>query len=141
MRLLAIDYGTSRLGLAISDAQGGLALPLEILRLDAAGAYLRRLATIVAARGVERIVVGLPLTLEGEAGPAAESVKAFVAALQASLSVEVVTWDERLTSAQVEKEMARAGLSSRERRGRVDAAAAALILQSYLDAHEQSPSN
>ena len=138
MRYLGLDPGTHRLGVAISDARGRMALPLEIVPRDAAGgADLRRIAALVAERGVERIVVGLPLTLLGEAGPAVESVNIFVEALRAAVPVEVVSWDERLTSAQVEWEMREAGMDSRQRRGRVDAAAAALILQNYLDAHEQ----
>jgi putative holliday junction resolvase len=140
MRYLGLDPGSARLGVALSDSNGSLALPLETIPRDARGADLRRVAEIVAARGVERIVVGLPLTLAGETGPAAEVVNQFVAALREAVTVEVVTWDERLTSAQVEKAMAGAGMSERDRRGRVDAAAAALILQSYLDAHEQQPS-
>ena len=138
MRTLAIDYGTARVGVAISDAAGRLALPLAILQRDFEGVYLQRLVEIIAERGVERIVVGLPLTLQGEAGPAATSVNEFITALQTAVDTEIVSWDERLTSAQVEKAMAQAGLSTRDRRGRVDAAAATLILQSYLDAHEQA---
>ena len=137
MRYLGLDPGSTRLGVAISDAAGRIALPLEIVPRDATGADRRRVAQLIAERGVERVVIGLPLTLRGEAGPAAANVNEFIAALREALPVEVVTWDERLTSAQVEKEMREAGLEARQRRGRVDAAAAALILQSYLDAHEQ----
>jgi putative Holliday junction resolvase len=135
MRVLALDPGAARLGLALSDAGGSLALPLDILPRDAAEAWLKRLAQIIRERGVELLVVGLPLTLEGERGPAAEEAEALVQRLRAALPVAVVTWDERFSSAQVEREMRRAGLSSRERRGAVDASAAAIILQSYLDAH------
>ena len=135
MRILALDPGSARLGLAISDAAGRLALPLKILLRDQADAWLRRLTEVIAERGVELLVVGMPLTLSGERGPAAEQTEALVARLREALSVPVVTWDERLSSAQVERQMREAGLSSRQRRGAVDASAAAVFLQSYLDAH------
>ncbi len=135
MRSLALDPGSARLGLALSDAGGCLALPLEILPRDPADAWLERLARIIRERGVELLVVGMPLTLSGERGPAAEQTEALVTRLREALPVPVETWDERLSSAQVEREMRDAGLSSRERRGAVDACAAAVILQSYLDAH------
>ncbi len=137
MRILALDPGSARLGLAISDAEGRLALPLEILSRDEAGAWLRRLREIVRERGVELLVVGLPLTLQGEHGPAAQAAETLARRLRENLPVPVVTWDERLSSAQVERAMREAGLPSRARRGTVDAAAAAVFLQSYLDAHAQ----
>ncbi|HEY3397392.1 MAG TPA: Holliday junction resolvase RuvX [Armatimonadota bacterium] len=137
MRILGLDPGTARLGVAISDATGGMALPLEIIQRDDRGEDLRRVARIVTERGVEQIVVGLPLMLSGERGPAAEQMDKFISALETTVGVEVVTWDERLSTAQVDKALHLAGVSSRERRGRTDAAAAAVILQSYLDAHER----
>ena len=135
MRILALDPGSARRGVAISDSDACLALPLEILRRDLDDAWLQRLSEIIRERGVELLVVGMPLTMSGEIGPAAELTEALVARLRGALPVPVVTWDERLSSAQVERQMRDAGLSSRERRGTVDASAAAVILQSYLDAH------
>lgn len=137
MRILALDPGSTRLGLALSDAEGRLALPLQILPRDETEQWLSRLRQIIRERGVELLVVGLPLTLEGEQGPAAQAAEALAQHLREELSVPVVTWDERLSSAQVEREMREAGLSSRQQRGAVDAAAAAVFLQSYLDAHGQ----
>lgn len=138
MRMLGLDLGTARVGVAISDAQGRLAIPLEILARDEAGAWQERLAEIVAEREVKQVVVGLPLNLRGERGPAAEEAEALVARLRERLPVPVVTWDERLSSALVEKAMCVAGLDARAQRGRSDAAAAAVILQSYLDYHGQA---
>jgi putative Holliday junction resolvase len=140
MRILALDPGTARLGLALSDSEGRLALPLEILSRDPAAAWLARLGQIIAERRVELLVVGMPLTLAGEHGPAAQQAEVLVEELRAALPIPVVTWDERLSSAQVERQMQAAGLSSRARRGAVDAAAAAVFLQSYLDAHGNEPS-
>lgn len=137
MRFLGIDPGQTRLGIAISDAAGKMALPLKIIPRDAEGAYLRRIAEIVAARQVDRVVVGLPLTLSGEEGPAAQEVEEFVSALGRMVTVEIVTWDERFSSVLVKKAMREAGINSRDRRGKVDAGAATVILQSYLDAYEE----
>jgi len=139
MRVLGLDLGQVRLGVAISDAQGRLAIPLEIIPRDETGAWQERLAAIVAERGVEQVVVGLPLNLRGEHGPAAEAAQALVAGLSEQLPVPVVTWDERLSTALVEKAMCEAGINSRARRGQTDAAAAAVILQSYLDYHAKKP--
>ena len=135
MRILALDPGSVRLGLALSDSAGSLAFPLEILQRDQGEAWLRHLAEIIRERGVELLVVGLPLSLRGERGPAAEEAEALAGRLREALPVPVVTWDERLSSAQVERTMREAGMSSRERRGAADAAAAAVFLQSYLDCH------
>ena len=135
MRVLALDPGTVRLGLALSDSAGSMALPLEILPRDKGEAWLGRVAEIIRERRVELLVVGLPLSLSGEHGPAADEAEALAARLREALAVPVVTWDERLSSAQVEREMREAGLSARQRRGAVDASAAAVFLQSYLDAH------
>ena len=137
MRFLGIDLGQTRVGVALSAAAGKMALPLEILERDAEGSYLRRIADLVKERQVDCIVVGLPLTLRGEEGPAAQEVGEFVSVLRQTVTVEIVTWDERFSSLLVEKAMQESGLDSRDRRGKVDAAAATVILQSYLDAHEE----
>jgi len=137
MRFLGLDPGQTRIGVALSDAAGKMALPLEILERDAEGAYLRRIADLVNERQVDCIVVGLPLTLRGEEGPAAREVGEFVSVLRQTVTIEIVTWDERFSSLLVEKAMQESGLNSRQRRGKIDAAAATVILQSYLDAHEE----
>jgi putative Holliday junction resolvase len=85
-------------------------------------------------RGVERIVVGMPRNMDGSYGPAAEGVRAFVAELKKFVSVEIVTWDERLSTAQAERAMLEADYSRKRRRAQRDALAAQLILQNYLDA-------
>jgi putative Holliday junction resolvase len=138
MRYLGVDPGAVRIGLALSDAEGRLALPLTTLQRDDSGAWRAQLAALVAEREVEAVVVGMPLSLSGERGPAAQQTEEFVAALSELLPVPVLTWDERLTSAQVERSAQAAGLSERDRRGRLDAAAASLILQNYLDAHAET---
>ena len=97
--MLALDYGSARTGVAVSDATGTLARPLGVVERAATPAGLRRLAELVAAEGAERVVVGLPLTLRGEAGAQAEETAAFVASLEALLDVPVESFDERFTTA------------------------------------------
>lgn len=124
MRVLALDYGASRTGVAISDATGTLARPLTVVERAASKSGLLQLAELVAAEGAERIVVGLPLTLKGEQGAQAEETARFVEALRAAVTVPVESFDERFTTA-----LAAAGPSSRAPE---DARAAAHLLESYL---------
>ena len=121
---MALDYGAARTGVAISDETGTLARPVGVVERAASEAGLRRLADLVAEEGAGRVVVGLPLTLRGEAGAQAEETAAFVDSLRAVLSVPVESFDERFTTA-----IAAAGPSSRAPE---DARAAAHLLESYL---------
>jgi putative Holliday junction resolvase len=162
-RILAVDWGVRRLGLARSDDLGLTAQPLPPVILPAfagnPGDAARRAARAaadaiveaVAAHGIERVVLGLPLELSGRSGEAADRVTALVAALAPRLGsgVPVETWDERLTSAQAERSLREEGWSAGSRRGggrertrasqedkaRIDQRAALLLLQSWLDAH------
>jgi putative Holliday junction resolvase len=122
--VLALDYGSARTGVAVSDATGTLARPVGVVERAASPAGLERLAELVAAEGAERVVVGLPLTLRGEAGAQAEETAAFVASLEALLDVPVESFDERFTTA-----LASSGPSSRAPE---DARAAAHLLESWL---------
>jgi len=133
MRILAIDHGTKRVGLALSDETGTIAQPLQFLPAEPASALLELLKAIVAERKVEEIVVGLPRNMNGTYGPAAEKARAFVAALQQVLGVPVHTWDERLTSVQANRFLIDSGMRREKRKERVDQTAAAILLQSYLD--------
>ena len=122
--MIAIDYGSARTGVAISDATGTLARPLGVVERAATDAGLRQLAELVSAEGAERVVVGLPLTLRGDAGAQAEETAAFVASLEAVLDVPVESFDERFTTA-----IAASGPSSKAPE---DARAAAHLLESWL---------
>lgn len=122
--MLALDYGSARTGVAVSDATGTLARPVGVVERAASPAGLERLAELVAAEGAERVVVGLPLTLRGEAGAQAEETAAFVASLEALLDVPVESFDERFTTA-----LASSAPSSRAPE---DARAAAHLLESWL---------
>ncbi len=98
MKVIALDYGAARTGVAISDATGTLARPLTVVERAASEAGLRELAALVAAEGAERIVVGLPLTLRGEEGLQANETALFVDALRAAVDVPVESFDERFTT-------------------------------------------
>jgi putative holliday junction resolvase len=133
MRVLGIDHGTKRVGLALSDETGTIAQPLEFLPAEPAEKLLGRLQEIVAERKAEEVLVGIPRNMNGTYGPAAEKVREFVAALQNVLTVPVKTWDERLTSVQANRILIETGMRREKRRERVDQTAAAILLQSYLD--------
>ena len=124
MKVLALDYGAARTGVAVSDETGTLARPLTVVERAASEAGLRQLVALVAAEGAERIVVGLPLTLRGEQGLQAEETARFVDALGAAVGVPVELFDERFTTT-----LAASGPSSRAPE---DARAAAHLLESYL---------
>lgn len=124
MRVLALDYGAARTGVAVSDPTGTLARPLGVVERAASAAGLRRLAELVAAEGAERVIVGLPLTLRGEAGAQAQETAEFVASLVALLEVPVESFDERFTTT-----LAASGPSSEAPE---DARAAAHLLESWL---------
>jgi putative holliday junction resolvase len=133
MRVLGIDHGTKRVGLALSDETGTIAQPLEFIPAEPADKLLRALQEIVTSRAVAEILVGLPRNMNGTYGPAAERTRAFVAVLRAAVAVPVKTWDERLTSVQANRFLIESGMRREQRKQRVDQTAAAILLQSYLD--------
>ena len=108
MKVLALDYGRARTGVAVSDPTGELARPLEIVEQAATEAGLDRLAAIVGEEAAEKVVVGLPLTLKGERGEQAKETERFVAALRERLAVPVELFDERFTSVLADGDDARA---------------------------------
>ena len=131
MRVVAIDLGTARIGVAVSDASGVLASPYEVVPRDERSHG--RLRAIVEELGAERVVVGLPLSLDGHKGKAAQLVEAEVAELRALLTVPVELHDERFTTVTAHQQLAASGKRSKQRRATVDGAAAAVLLQSWLD--------
>jgi putative Holliday junction resolvase len=131
-----VDLGTVRIGLALSDPLGVTAQPAGVLVRGALAADLASLAAYVRDREVERVIVGHPRRLSGEVGPAAARAEAFARRLGHALgAVPVELWDERLTTAEAERTLVAADVSRRRRRQVVDAMAAALILQAWMDAH------
>src|SRR5581483_100953 len=128
---MGIDYGSARIGTAISDELRMLAHPLETI---AAGkGAIERIVVLAAEKQVDSIVVGVPKTLRGETGPAATEANEFIAKLRGRVTCPVISWDERLTTVAAHRALQDAGKKTRETRGYVDQVAAQMILQGYLD--------
>jgi putative Holliday junction resolvase len=134
-RILGVDFGKARIGLAISDELGMLAHPLVTL---GPGNVANRIAEIARERNVERVVLGLPRQMGGEMGTAAEEVKAFAEKLRLLLNCELVLWDERLTTTAAHRALRDAGKKTKQTRGVIDQVAAQMILQGYLDRAQTS---
>lgn len=131
---LAVDVGSVRVGVAVSDPHGLVATPLETVSRSRQGEDLHRIAALVAEREASEVVVGLPRSLSGREGPSAVAVREYAARLAAVVApVPVRLVDERLTTTSAERGLREAGVSSRRGRSVVDQAAAATILQSALD--------
>ena len=132
-RCLGMDLGTKRIGLALSDALGWTAAPLQALPRVGWKKDLAALRSLVREHEVARIVVGLPLRMDGEAGEQAQQAREFAARLQTELGVPVETWDERLTTVQAERALIDSDVRRERRRQIIDSLAASIILQGYLD--------
>lgn len=139
MRALAIDPGERRLGLAISDPTGLIAMPLEVIERAGWARDLTRLRQIIETYGVTELIVGRPLTTRGEVGPQAREAARFAERLRATLELPVSEVDERFSTAGADKAMREGGRPGSVRRARRDAVAAALILQPYLDRRRAGP--
>ena len=130
---MALDVGDARIGVALSDETELLASALVTLRAVGPRKDAQAVAAAVREHEAGALVVGVPYRLDGSVGPQAEQVLAFVERLRRVLRIPVETWDERLTSVEAGERLAAAGVRGRERKARLDQAAAALILQEYLD--------
>lgn len=134
MRALGVDPGTRRIGVALSDELGLLAAPWRAVRV-ARGHEFEELAAMARERAVEIVVIGLPTSLDGSEGPQARAVRAFATRLAPYLAgLTIVFADERFTTAEAERQMIDRRLSREQRRERIDAVAAAIMLQGWLDA-------
>ena len=133
MRILALDHGTRRIGVAISDELKMIAQPLEYILAEPFAGFLARLRELLREKEVEVILVGMPRNMDGSYGPAALKVQEFVAVLKETLTVPIQTWDERLTSAQANRLLIQGNVRRDKRKEKVDKTAAAILLQSYLD--------
>jgi putative Holliday junction resolvase len=132
VRVLALDVGERRTGVALCDRLGFLASPLTVLKYASREAEFAAIAGLVSKHQVERIVVGYPRSLDGSIGPQARRVDKYVDRLRPHLAVPVIMWEEQFSTVQAEQLIHETG--RRVNRERIDAAAAAVILQSYLDA-------
>jgi putative Holliday junction resolvase len=134
-RAVALDLGSRRIGVAVSDSGGTVATPYETVhRSGDREREHRQIAALVTEAGGQPVVVGLPLSLDGRVGPAAQAILDEVDELRAALDVDVVTWDERLSTVEAERSMRTMGVRKDKRRRIVDQLAATVILQSWLDA-------
>lgn len=140
-RVLAIDYGERRVGLAISDPETSFVSGLPTLdrRALKEGGLTAAIATLVEEREVQRILVGVPYSLDGSIGPAAERVLAFRDRLYLTTDVPVDEWDERLTTEAAKRRLEELGYSEKEMRGKLDQLSAVLMLEQYLRFRESHP--
>ena len=131
MAILGLDVGDKRIGVALAD--GLLAIPLTVLNRAGEESDMEKLLALAREHGAERIVVGLPLSMNGNIGRQAEKVLAFSRALARHVDIPVDTWDERLSTVSAERLLLNSGMKREKRKGKRDAMAAAIILQAYLD--------
>ncbi len=134
MRILALDHGTVRIGVALSDELQIIAQPLEFIPAEPFDGFLTRLQQLLREKEVELILIGMPRNMDGSYGPAAQKVQAFVSQLKDCINVPLKLWDERLTSAQANRLLIQGKVRRDKRKQKVDQMAAAILLQSYLDA-------
>lgn len=132
-RILALDYGTKRIGVALSDELKWTAQPLETFERRVLDWDIAHIASLVMAHEVECVVLGFPLQLDGREGPAVQAMRAFAEKLEAGISVPIVLWDERMTTKAAEDLLIAADVSRKKRKGAIDRVAAAILLQSYLE--------
>ena len=137
-RILALDVGRKRIGIAVSDPLGITAQGLKVLERKNWDTDLARLQEIARPYEVQEILVGLPRHMDGRLGEQAEEILTLARALGEALGAKVVTWDERLSTVEAERLLITADLSRARRRRVVDQVAATLILQAYLDSHQRS---
>ena len=133
MRLMGLDVGTKTIGLALSDTRQVIASPLETIRRHRFRDDMARLAALIDHHRVGGLVIGLPLTLAGSDGPRTQSVRQFARNVMMARDLPTVLWDERLSTAAVEREMIAADMTRKRRGEIVDRVAAAYILQGFLD--------
>ncbi len=133
MRYLSLDLGDRRIGVAVSDSIGMIARPLEVFERTSRKSDFQHIKALINDLGVDTVVVGLPINMDGTEGDQAIWVRDYTASLRQAISVPVVLWDERLSTEEAKEIMRAQGKAPR--RERIDAVAAAVILQGYLDAH------
>ncbi|NOZ87516.1 MAG: Holliday junction resolvase RuvX [Deltaproteobacteria bacterium] len=133
MRILGLDIGEQRIGMAISDELGWTAQPLETLERRKEKDLAAAVGRVAGATGAVKIVFGLPLNMNGSEGPSARSAREFASKVKALTGLPVEPWDERLTTVGAERALLEADMSRQKRKKKIDQVAAQLILQGYLD--------
>lgn len=132
-RVLGIDYGKKRLGIAISDPMGIIAQPLPTIEYKSLPEAFEQIKSILNEYDIKEIVIGIPYNLKGEIGAASRQTNEFVKRLKNEIALQVTLWDERYTSIQAERTIRELGKSPSRNKGKIDAISAVLILQNYLD--------
>jgi putative Holliday junction resolvase len=138
-RILALDYGTKRIGVALSDELRWTAQPLETFERRTLERDIAHIVSLVGSHDVGTVLLGFPLQLDGREGPAIQAMREFSTRLEQGLSVPLVLWDERMTTKAAEDLLIAADVSRKKRKGAVDRVAAAILLQSYLASLEPAP--
>ena len=133
MRIMGIDYGTKRIGIAISDPSCTMAHPLDTVAVKADGSHIEHIRTLVGEYGITKVVVGLPYNMDGTIGASGEKVTAWADDLASSLSLPVVLWDERLTTSEAHDFLIGLKVKGKKRKHIVDKIAASIILNDYLN--------
>ena len=139
MRVLGVDFGHKRIGLALSDETGTIASPLIYIDGGGIAAVSREIVKLCTERQAGKIVVGVPWRLDGTRSEQTERTLAFIAELQGTATIPVVKWDERLTSVQANRALLEGNMRRSDRKEKIDSLAAQLMLQSYLDATNLPP--
>jgi len=139
MRILAIDYGSTRIGLALSDPTGALARPLPFMPAKADAKLARELAELAKKEEAHLILLGLPRHMDGSFGEAATQVQAFAALLGEATPIRIQLIDERLSTVQASRQLQEAGKNTRKQRNQIDSEAACVLLQGYLDSQTPFP--
>jgi putative holliday junction resolvase len=134
-RVLGLDLGDARIGVAISDPERRLAVPVGTIHVGQPPGELRAVAALVAEHGATLLVIGLPRSMSGDEGPRAALAREFGAAVGSAVPVPIEFQDERLSTVEAERALREAGVTGRDRRRVVDRSAATVILQAWLDAH------
>ena len=135
MRVMGLDVGTKTIGVALSDELGLTAQPLTTIKRTGIRKDMEKLLGLMEEHGVEMLVVGVPVNMDGTIGERAKSVLAFVERLREATDAEIRTWDERLSTAAVERVLIEGDMSREKRKKVIDRLAAAYILQGFLDRH------
>ncbi len=135
MRIMAIDYGQKKVGIAMSDELGVISQPLMTLRAKSQKEFIKRLKFIIKEYNVGLVLIGNPLSHSGESTPISQKIHGFVKDLEKSIAVEVKLWDERFTSRYASRILKEKGL---QQKGKIDQIAASLMLEEYLKTHSES---
>jgi putative Holliday junction resolvase len=133
MRFLGLDYGSKRIGVALSDPDGTMAFPIEIIKVKPDGSHFKDIKAIIDAYQVAKLVVGLPYNMDGSLGDRAREVMRWGGEIEALLGIPVIFWDERLSTSEAHEMLIGINVKGRKRKSIVDKIAASIILKGYLD--------